>query len=211
MKKIYFDKLFPLLPDHKYSKLEIDPESVQYITTPANATIITSIIEINLPTNLLPCETTILDGTAGVGGDTISFGQTFGTVIATEINFKRYCMLQNNISVYNLYNVIPINKDCLQILDKINNNHIDVIYLDPPWGGSKYKQSEKLRLSFGDRSLEDTILHILQKFTGKVKLIVLKLPKNYDLENLYRYTKNNHYTVYLYELKKMIILLFKLS
>jgi len=42
-----------------------------------------------------------------------------------------------------------------------------------------------------------------------VKLVVLKLPKNYDLKGLYDLTKREDITMMRYELKKMDIIVYK--
>src|SRR5438552_1942738 len=106
-KKIIIDKLFPCPPSKNYNKLMIDDESVTYITTPVNSEIIAEIISSSLPKNVSCADITILDGTACVGGDTISFGKIFGTVIASEIEERRFKMLVNNLKEFELDNVVP--------------------------------------------------------------------------------------------------------
>jgi hypothetical protein len=114
-----------------------------------------------------------------------------------------------------------------------------VIFIDPPWGGADYKNSDTLTLKLGDITIEDLINNIINKFSNyyenllesiiepsertKIilnnynnKLIVLKLPKNYDIEYFYTYLKSinvKHYNVktYLYILNKMLIIIVELS
>lgn len=202
-KKILKDKLFPLPPSKNYNNLSIDNETMSYITTPHNSLMITSIINEHIPEYIPRSEITILDGTACVGGDSISFGNIFGSVIASEINNERYRMLVNNLIEYKLYNVVPVNDDCLKIYDKIN--FLNIIYFDPPWGGKNYKSNSKLRLSLGSSYIDDVIENILGSNLDNIKLIVLKLPQNYDLELIYKKIKNHEVTMYLYTLQKMHI------
>ena len=106
--------------------------------------------------------------------------------------------------------------------------------MDPPWGGSNYKSNENLLLKLGSVGIEELIIDITQKFSNYYleiiktnpkektnnynnKFIILKLPKNYDIEYLYNYLKNNNKTKnynissYLYILNKMIIVVCELQ
>lgn len=208
---IALDKLFPMPPNNKYHNLKIDNESVTFITIPQDSNTISTIINTMIPDYIFRQDITIFDCTAGVGGDTISFGKIFGIVIATEINKKRSNMLINNLYTYNLYNVSVFNDDCVNVIKKIN--FIDIIYIDPPWGGKNYKYQNNLRLKISDYYIDEFINLIINKeisiTKSDVKMIVLKLPKNYDIRDLYDRTKNITVQMYLYELKKMFIILYK--
>jgi 16S rRNA G966 N2-methylase RsmD len=207
-KKIIKNKLFPCPPDNNYENLMIDMESTSYVSTPYVSSVITGIIESLIPGHIALDKLTIFDGTACVGGDTIALGRTFGSVIAAEIDETRYNMLVNNLNEFKLWNVIPINDDSLNLLYKIN--FIDVMYFDPPWGGKIYKYKNNLRLKIGDMYLDQIVNHVFDgKVKSDVKMIVLKLPKNYNLYELYKKTNKSFITMYLYELNKMLIVVFK--
>lgn len=209
-KKIIFNKLFPLPPNKSYHNLMIDDASVSYITTPINSLLITSIIDSHIPDHIPRSDITIFDGTACVGGDCISFGKTFGSVIAAEIDESRYHMLVNNLLEYELYNVVPVNIDCIKLYKRLN--FIDIMYFDPPWGGKQYKNGNNLRLEIGDMFLDDLINDIFEESDQKksnVRIVVLKLPKNYDLRSLYENTKHHDIIMYLHELQKMFIIIIK--
>ena len=203
-KKLILNKLFPCPPNNNYNNLMIDDETVSYITTPYNSDIIVGIIDSLIPKYILRNDIRILDGTACVGGDSISFGKIFGSVISSEINIKRYKMLMNNLNVFQLFNVIPINDDFINIIKRIN--YIDIVYLDPPWGGKNYKYKHNLRLHLSNIYIDDIVNMIFDKNT--IKMIVLKLPKNYDFYNLYKLTKKPDITIIMYELQKMMIIVF---
>ena len=205
-KKIFMNKLFPRPPSFNYNNLQIDRDSITYITPPYYASIITNIINTLIPSNVMRNDITIMDCTACVGGDTISFGKTFGTVIAIEIIKERYDMLVHNIKEFKLYNVIPINDNSIDILKKIN--FIDIIYFDPPWGGKSYKDGIDIRLKLGDLFIDEIINIIFNEIISNVKIVVVKLPINYNLKELYDNTKNNDITILLYELDKMNIVVF---
>lgn len=207
--KIRYNKLFPLPPTNTYNNLCIDEEAVTFVTTPAISETIGAIINSHIPDSVSRSDITILDGTACVGGDSITFGKMFGTVISTEIDRRRYKMLKNNLAEYNLRNVIPINDDCVKICGRLN--YVDILYLDPPWGGKQYKLSANLRLTLGNKFIDDIIKNILDQSNNpkksSIKLIALKLPKNYDLYSLYKKIKNYNIEIYLHELHKMNIII----
>lgn len=209
-KKIFYNKLFPVPPHKNYHNLMIDDDSVSYITTPTNSDLITAIIDSHIPDSIPRSDINVFDGTACVGGDSISFGKTFGSVVASEIDETRYHMLVNNLLEYELYNVIPVNMDCIKLYKRLN--FIDIMYFDPPWGGKQYKNETNLRLTIGNMYIDELVNSIFDKNDKKrsnTHLIALKLPKNYDLKSLYENTSHLSVTLYLYELQKMYVIIIK--
>lgn len=202
--------LFPPITNHD-KKIEpmIDEESMSYITTPNTSQKIVSIITKYLKKYKDPKYSTIVDATGGVGGDTITFSNIFETVVSIELNSKRFSFLNNNIETYRLKNVIMINGDSTNIIPKLSN--VDVVYIDPPWGGKSYKTEKDLRLKLGNLSLETVIIKFLLNSALNIYLLVVKLPKNYDLNFFYEKIKmnpklNSKINIYFHELKKMLIL-----
>lgn len=202
-------RLFPYLKDReKAMNLKIDDKSIYYISIREYATKISNIIKKHLEIlEINPKNAIITDATAGVGGDTISFASNFKFVYAIEIDKLRSEYLTNNINIYDLKNVKVINDDCTKILNLIENH--DVIFIDPPWepNDESYKKQVNLRLplSFYE-SIEAYCNRLMDSsYMKKVpKIIVLKLPKNYDTLHFYKIVK--HKNMYYYDLKKMIIL-----
>lgn len=195
-------KLFPYLENKLLvNKLKIDEDSIYYISIRDHATKITNIIIYHLTLLNINISTTIItDATAGVGGNTLSFASTFKKVYAIEIDNLRSNYLKNNINIYNFTNVFVINNNCVNIIPNIKDHN--VVFIDPPWGGRNYKKYTNLKLMLSNTPLETICLNIFEN--NNVKLIVLKLPFNYDLVNFYNKLKD--YTIYLYDLYKMLIL-----
>lgn len=212
---INYTKLFPEPPDRDYTKLQIDRETVSYITTPYNSKLISQIITDNINSKYNPQNITIFDAMAGVGGDSIEFAAKYDRVISCEKDANRFSMLKNNISVYGFSNVDLHNSNCIDLLSENKLlSEVDVVYMDPPWGGKSYKNSDSLLLKIDDTPIEDLINSIISKKYKelmKMKLIVLKLPKNYDIEHLYYKTANSNTTLLMYELPKMLVLVFQLT
>lgn len=169
-------KIFP--PIENYHLLSYDTEGLYSITLPIEANEISSIIF-----NLLGNNIKICDGTAGIGGNTISFGKKFKNVISIELCKNRFKLLENNVKVYNLLNVELINATCLNYL----NLECSVYFFDPPWGGPEYKIKENVRFKLGEMTLIDIVIKI--KSFGQ-KIIFYKLPNNYDLNEFSEFNYN---------------------
>ena len=143
--------------------------------------------------------------TAGVGGNVYNFSKFFKYVNAIEISHNVYSCLKNNINVYNINNVNCYNDDSVKLL--IDNDDIgqDIIFFDPPWGGKDYKYHTDLKLNFGGYSIENICRLLLNREYNK--MIVLKLPNNYDYK--YFVEELNTYTIERYQLAKFTILIVK--
>ena len=115
-------KIFP--HTEKYNLLSYDSEGLYSITLPNEADEISSLIK-----NLLGNEITLCDATAGIGGNTISFGKNFKNVISIELCKNRYNILDNNVKAYELSNINLINDSCLNKL----NLECSAYFFDPPW------------------------------------------------------------------------------
>jgi len=212
-------RIFPLLKNtNNYSKLKIDDDSLTYITIREIADLTSKIISHHLiKYNINPQKIKIADYTSGVGGNVLSFCKYFNHVYAIEISKLRYEYLVNNIGVYNFKNITCINDSAINFTENnFNNNDIKVVFIDPPWGGSEYKNLDLLKLELGNIPIEELIIDIFTRFANinknekNNKFIILKLPRNYDIEHLYNHIKKNNikdYTIcsYLYILNKMLI------
>ncbi|QKF93825.1 RNA cap guanine-N2 methyltransferase [Fadolivirus algeromassiliense] len=201
-------RLFPYLENKEdATKLKIDDDSIHYISIREYAEKISGIIRDNLTKiGIKENDAVITDATAGVGGDTISFAKHFKSVISMEINKDRSEYLQNNIAIYKCDNVTVMNGSCNDLLCTIPEH--DVIFIDPPWqpDNTSYKQYDNLRLSIGLEPIEDFCNKLMNPSYMKCvpKLIVFKLPNNYDIAHFYKTV--NIKNIYYYPLPKMIIL-----
>jgi 16S rRNA G966 N2-methylase RsmD len=217
-------RIFPQLKNmSNYSKLLIDEESFSFITIREIAELTSKIISYHLiKNNVNPQKTSIIDYTAGVGGNILSFSKYFNNVYAIEIDKLRSEYLLNNLNIYNQKNVTVINNSSINY----NNESMliikpNTIFIDPPWGGTCYRKNDLLRLRLSDIPIEELVFDIFEKFSTinisssdsySNRLVVLKLPKNYDIENFYYYIKKNtvgkNYIIisYVYILNKMFIL-----
>jgi len=230
-------RIFPVLKNfNNFSKIKIDDDSFCYITIREIADIISKIICYHLlEHNLNPQKCIIVDYTSGVGGNVLSFGKFFKLVYAIELDELRYEYLKNNINVYGYKNINVINSCAIEFnSSKLIETNPNVVFIDPPWGGAGYKNNENLILSLGPVNLEVLVINIVNKFSIHYeqivnsnpkekydnynnKFIILKLPKNYNIEYFYNYIKTrNNFTnynivLYLYVLNKMLIIVCELQ
>ena len=194
------DKLFPKNDNSNNNNMELLSDEVgRYsISLPKDAEIITSLIEYHInKLELLSKDLIITDSTAGIGGNTISFSKNFKNVNSIEIDKKRFEFLKNNINCYNLENVNLINCDYLNIMENLIQ---DIIFMDPPWGGRGYKKKQSLNLKLSGIPLEDICI----KLKKLAKILVLKLPLNYNLQSLIKPLNAN---IFKYKIKRMFILI----
>lgn len=197
-------KLFPNHKNIDMANILIDLESIHYISIKDDAYFTTLIIKNILEKYALNNNIHIVDAMAGVGGNTISFAKNFYKVTSIEIDQQRYSYLHNNILIYKLNNVEIHNDNCLNILNKIYN--MDAVFLDPPWGGKDYKKFIDLKIKIDDVPIENICnkLCYSNKIACNPKFIILKLPRNYDL-NYFKFKIKNDFVVH--KLKRMLIVI----
>ena len=121
----------------------------------------------------------IIDGTAGIGGNTIGFAKFFDHVLSIEIDQKRHRLLQHNLGcAAKLSNVTCYRADVLKL-----RTHAPVIFLDPPWGGYTYRQAKQLQLFLGRKPLHEVILAFYHQQRPHPMLVALKVPVNFGMDS----------------------------
>ena len=166
-------KIFPEPPDRNYNGLKVDEEGLYSITHPKEADIISkTIIDIVGYQDIK-----IIDMTAGCGGNMISFIKHFKFVIGIEFDKVRYKILKENLEKYSKQNYQLLCYDATKYPFDDNDNNMDVYFIDPPWGGPDYKNNPDIQLYLSNIKIEDFILTL-----PKNKLIILKLPFNYNID-----------------------------
>lgn len=216
--------IFPPIAEDKIDRLMIDNESIKLITYASSAQEITNIIMNNLidfpcPAHIQSNETrwtsmhlaekmrhlVISDMTAGVGGNVLNFASNFKYVNAVEIDSIRYNYLNKNVKLYNFVNVNCYNADSYNLLVEQDIISQDIVFFDPPWGGINYKTFSSLRLYFGIHTIENVCKKILAK--TNTKMIIIKLPKNYEMEYMKQELKEYRFCQIV--LERMIIVVIK--
>ena len=126
----------------------------------------------------------IVDATAGVGGNSMSFINHFNLVFSIELDSNTATMLDNNLThakriLRSRGNFNVINGDFLELIKNPSflPKKADIIFMDPPWGGMAYKSKKDIRLKLSGLFMSE-IANSLKSITNYV---ALKLPVNYDI------------------------------
>ncbi|KAJ3363632.1 Trimethylguanosine synthase [Kappamyces sp. JEL0680] len=83
---------------------------------------------------------TVIDGFAGVGGNSIGFALAGLSVIAVEIDETRLDCARHNARLYGVADKIQfIHGDFMEIAETL---YADSVFLSPPWGGPEYLSLE---------------------------------------------------------------------
>jgi hypothetical protein len=172
---LILSKMFPEKSGTDYSKLKMTPEG-EYSITKKHDSI--KIIECMRKLSGSLKNKSIADLTGNVGGDTIRFGMNFKYVDSYELNPENFDALKNNVEVYNLDKKVKLHMgDATKLFDK----KVDILYMDPPWGGPDYKDKVNLDLFLGDQRIDLFLKSILEK-DSRPLYVFLKLPSNYNFE-----------------------------
>jgi len=196
--KLTIEQYFPWKANINYDDLRIDDVGKFSITLPKKADSISRIISTYCSNSGSNKEITITDATAGAGGNVLSFCKHNFKVNAVELNIDRYNCLTQNIEAYG-YTVNTLNCDYLTIYDKLEQ---DIIFVDPPWGGLNYKNSDNITLKLGDMTIEELCNNISIKKLAK--FTVLKLPFNYNLNHI-KVQTNLPFTIF--KLKNILLII----
>ena len=168
-----------------FSKLELNEGSLGISSDKYGSKLLIDLIKLHMKKS----DITITDMTANVGVDSIALGLFFKKVNSIELSKKLFSSLNNNINIYGLKNVKTYNGSSVEIIKNLKQ---DIIYIDAPWGGEDYHKNNLLKLYLDDKELSQ----IYNMFKSKTKLFILKLPKNYDINNFIKETQVNGYFLY---------------
>lgn len=160
----------------------------------------------------------IIDCTACIGGNTISFARKFNNIISIELDNIRYKYLVHNLNVFKINNsstytpkhilyphVTTYNANCLDVIYKFNDI-CTILFFDMPWGGPLYKDEKKIMLYLDKISIIDIIKMNLRGQLQQNKIIpylIFKTPTNIDINAI----KNIHEIYKIVEYNKMLLLI----
>lgn len=165
------------------SKILYTKES-QYSTTPPDEAEKIDNIIIKSLKNIEADKISIIDGTANIGGNTISFAKKFKKVLAIEKSPLNFQALKNNVEIVFKPKLkaetILLNSSVVNVLKSVKSGEYDVLFLDPPWGGRHYRYFDKLDLFLDGIN----ICNLIKKYFKKFDLIVLKVPANFNINLL---------------------------
>jgi 16S rRNA G966 N2-methylase RsmD len=184
---------FPEEPGVKFDNLLINSIGKYSISRPLHSEDICNAILmfVKLFSSTKEKDLSIIDATASVGGDSISFAKYFGRVISVEKHPSTFKMLNNNLRVYGFDKTVKtINADFIDIIDR-GSIKSDIIYMDPPWnpvGQPWHTKLENLMLYLSRQPVYSIVNNIFAK--TKVHIIVIKVPSNFDFAKFMKNTRD---------------------
>ena len=128
--------------------------------------------------------TPVVDATACVGGNALSFAKRFARVVAIENDAGRCALLRHNAAVLGREAVLEVHEgDCVELVPQLQLGQGGardsfVVFLDPPWGGLSYKDQEVCELFLSDVPLSAVITNFLA--LPGCAWCVVKVPFNFD-------------------------------
>lgn len=122
----------------------------------------------------------IIDATAGIGGNTLSFLKFFHSVIAVERQQEHFEALKINLQCYGHTSsdkLRLINADYTHVYKELKG---DVVFLDLPWNNDEvwYSKKRDLMLYLTDIPLYMLVSNIFRQ--TDCKLVVCKVPYNFN-------------------------------
>ena len=168
----HLDKIFPDHPNVDKSKLIVTNVALYSVSKVQAASRLVNLIKKYINDDKI----TITDATSNVGSDTIMLAKHFHHVNGIELSEKQFPVLEHNVNTYGLQNITLHNGDSITLIPQIIQ---DVIYIDAPWTGRDYKKHKQMKLYLSDMELSE----IYNRFIQYAKLIIFKVPINYDFNN----------------------------
>jgi 16S rRNA G966 N2-methylase RsmD len=158
----------------------------------------------------------IVDGTAHIGVDSIHLSDQFphAKVDSFELVPDTLIALRKNVQMCKKEKVIRVHFQ--DVTTWVPTQQVDILYLDPPWGGESYKENKSLNLYLQkegephDGSKHINVLIDRWMKTGLISSIVLKSPQNGAMSYLKRNYHVEQETVYNRG-KKIAYYLFKIE
>lgn len=171
----------PRLQSIDYTLLRVTQQSCYLCLTAHHAPQVSSFLHQELPD-----VHTIVDGTAHIGCDTLNFAIVYpnAQITAIDIDVTAFECLESNIKTffpheYQQARFSLVRDDFLKVIRTPELKPVDLVYLDPPWGGPDYYKKQRLMLYLSDVPIFTVINEI---FTRQLcKYVLLKVPKNFDV------------------------------
>lgn len=179
IKRLFPDPKISIFSNHKYDHIEMTQESVTSVTPFKVANLITHKLKLIFYENYNFIPVSIVDASANVGGNCISFATEFAHVTAIELKEKTMRMLQSNLNLYGITNVHTVCGDFNRLI-KDMSIETNVVFIDPPWYIERQLNSN-LILDFKWSKYPITIDETIIRIWGVSRniMIAIKVPKKY--------------------------------
>tara|TARA_B100000963_G_scaffold361748_1_gene399231 strand:+ start:4520 stop:5068 length:549 start_codon:yes stop_codon:yes gene_type:complete len=123
----------------------------------------------------VPKSSIISDFTGGIGGNSFMFCRDFKYVNVIEKEYDLNVIIKNNLKDFNNKTIYIGNFNIFKNILKQ-----DVIFIDPPWGGSDYKYKNNIDLYIDNVN----ILDIIDSLYNYTYIVCLKIPNNFNFKSI---------------------------
>jgi len=174
-------KLFPDVDPEVRHLLRLDSVALYSVTDQRTADAFSRVL-----LRYVSAKSTVTNATACAGGNTLSFSTHFAHVHAIERDRARHEHLLHNMEVLGVKNVTTQWADALDVLlpppcsvsTPSEASPLDVVFIDPPWGGPSYGQHKCLSLFLSGIELSVLLRKMAQG--RRARVVSLKVPLNFD-------------------------------
>ena len=137
----------------------------------------------------------ITDATACIGGNSYYFLKYFKSVNLVEPNLENFNILKINTNYQT--NTFNCSYNWVKFMLKQN-----IVYFDPPWGGSDYKSKKKVDLYLDNIN----VLDVINEIYNYTEIVCLKVPNNFNTFRI----ENNFWHFKIYNITKSKKCIYKL-
>jgi len=127
----------------------------------------------NIILKYVPKSSIVSDFTAGIGGNSFMFCKYFKHVNIIEKEYNLNCILKDNLRNFKNKKIYIGNFNIFKFILKQN-----VIFLDPPWGGSEYKYKNNIDLYIDNVN----IVNIIDSLYNYTDIVCIKIPNNFNFK-----------------------------
>ena len=150
----------------------------------------------------------MVDGTAGIGGNTFGFARLFRTIHAIEVDVKRVALLRHNVAIACSQKNVQCHHG--SILDLCTP--FPLIFLDPPWGGCQYYRTKLLQLQLGGVALPSLMNRwAVRSNRYRPTVVGVKVPRNFALDWFERHLVASVKLYSVHTFPKMVLLVVVIS
>lgn len=129
---------------------------------------------------------TVIDAFCGAGGLTIALARQGKQVIAIDRSTERLDMARTNARLFGVAEDVEFHAgDAPGLLPELT---ADAVVLDPPWGGPNYAAADEFVLSHFNPPGDE----LLQSAFAVTDNVVMRLPKNFRIDELDRFGRSYH-------------------
>ena len=185
-KKHNIKRLKKLFPVHIRHHVLFDAQGLYSTTEHDVAQAMTRILQHSLENHVgeKASKSAMVDCTAGIGGNSLSFAKAFRHIYSFEIDYRRWVYLRRNMTDLNPHhNITCIHGNVVTYIMQRMVQSMRLFFFDPPWGGTLYKRKNEVRLYLSGMPLHDIVNHLPAE---RPAVCAVEVPYNFGVQHFVR-------------------------